>query len=134
MELIRELREFVDLLIRSGPISDCNPHEAEVVKPAKQADHAGDIIRIELAPCKSLIHDRHIWSGFFEFDTGELISKGGPDGIEVRLEVCLGTRAGVLHQTYNCFFLSFRPIIFTLNVGTHRRQNHGTEGAEEKNK
>src|SRR6266480_4368793 len=83
---------------------------------------------------KPLIHDRHIWSVFFKLDAGKFISKGRPDGIQVSLEVRLGTRAGVLHQTDNRFFLSFRPIISTLDVGTNRRQNHGTEGAEEKNK
>ena len=134
MEPIRKLREIVNLLIRCGPISDCNSHEAEIVKPAKHADHAGDIIRIDLAPCKPLIHNRHIGSVFFKLDTGKFISKGRPDGIQVSLEVRLGTRAGVLHQTDNRFFLSFRPIIFTLDVGTNRRQNHGTEGAEEKDK
>src|ERR1700686_2984418 len=86
MELIRELREIVDLMIRSGPISDCNSHEAEIVKPAKQADHAGDVLRIDLAPCKTLIHDGHIWSGFFKLDAGKFISKGRPDGIQVSLE------------------------------------------------
>src|SRR6266481_1903371 len=134
MELIRELREIVELFIRSGPISYCNSHEAEIAKPAKQADHAGDVIRIDLAPCKPLIHNRHIWSVFFKLDAGKFISQGRPDGIQVSLEVRLGARAGVLHQTDNRFLLSFRPIIFTLDVGTHRRQNHGTEGAEEKNK
>src|ERR1700682_4120698 len=134
MELIRELREIVELMIRSGPISDCNSHEAEIVKPAKQADHAGDVLRIDLAPCKTLIHDGHIWSGFFKLDAGKFISKGRPDGVQVSLEVRLGTRVSVLHQADNRFFLSFRPIIFTLDVGAHRRQNHGAEGAEEKNK
>src|SRR5437016_1761838 len=134
MELIRELGEVVDLLIRSGPISDSNSHEAEVVKPAKQADHAGDIIRIDLAPCKSLMHDGHIWSGLFELDASKFISKRRPDGIQVCLEVRLGTRTSVLDQTDNRLFLSFRPIIFALDVGTHGRQNHGSEGAEKKNK
>src|SRR6266480_3165969 len=90
MELIRELREVVELLIRSGPINDCNSHEAEIVKPAKHADHAGDIIGIDLAPCKPLIHDRHIWSVFFKLDAGKFISKGRPDGIQVSFEVPLG--------------------------------------------
>src|ERR1700719_3441244 len=104
MELICELREIVDLMIRSGPISDGNSHEAEIVKPAKQADHAGDVIRIDLALCKPLIHDRHIWSVFFKLDAGKLISQGRPDGIQVSLEVRLGTRASVLYQTDNRFF------------------------------
>src|SRR5229473_3747406 len=134
MELIRELREIVDLVIPSSPISNGHSHETEIVKPAKQADHAGDILRIDLAPCKPLIYDRHIWSGFFKLDAGKFISQGRPDGIQVRLEVRLGTRVSVLHQANNRFFLSFRPIILTLDVGAHRRQNHGTEGAEEKNK
>src|ERR1700730_7214969 len=134
MELVCELREIVDLVIRSGPISNGNTHEAEIVKPAKQAVHAGDILRIDLAPCKPLIYDRHIWIGFFKLDAGKFISEGRPDGIQVSLEVRLGTRAGVLHQTDHRFFLSFRPIIFALDVGPHRRQNHGLEGPEEKNR
>src|SRR5256885_7741386 len=76
MEPIRKLREIVDLLIRCGPISDGHSHEAEIVKPAKHADHAGDIIRIDLAPCKPLIHDGHIGSVFFKLDTGKFIAKG----------------------------------------------------------
>ena len=107
MELVCELREIVDLVIRSGPISNGNTHEAEIVKPAKQADHAGDILRIDLAPCKPLIYDRHIWIGFFKLDAGKFISEGRPDGIQVRLEVRLGSRAGVLHQADHRFFLSF---------------------------
>src|SRR5438309_12126357 len=98
MELIRELREIVDLAIPSTPITNGNSHETEIVKPAKQADHAGDALRIDLAPCKPLIHDRHMWSGFFKLDAGKFISQVRPDGMQVRLEVRLGTRAGVMHR------------------------------------
>src|SRR5260370_18430678 len=98
MELIRELREIVDLVIPTSPISNGHSHETEIVKPAKQADHAGDILRIDLAPCKPLIYYRHIWSGFFKLDAGKFISQGRPVAIHVRLEVPLVTRAGVLHH------------------------------------
>ena len=134
MELIRELGEIIDLFIPRRPINDRNPHEGEVVKPAEQADHPGDIISMDLTSGKPLIHDGHVWSGFFKFDTSKFFSQGRPNGIQVGLEVRLGTRTGVLHQTDNRFLLSFRPIIFTLGVGPYGRQDHGSEGAEEKNK
>src|SRR2546430_16965859 len=117
MEPIRELGEIIDLFIPRRPINDRNPHEGEVVKPAEQADHPGDIIRMDLTSGKPLIHDGHVWSGFFKIDKSKFLSQGRPNGIQERFEVGWGIRNGLVRQTDNRFYLSFRPKILTLGGG-----------------
>jgi len=133
MELIRELREIVELFIRSGPISYCNSHEAEIVKPAKQADHAGDVIRL-IWPLVTLIHNR-LFGVCFSSSMRQIYLPGAPGWHSGKLWKSLGSlelRTAI--RLITASFLSFRTNNLHPGCRHAPKQNHGTEGAEEKNR
>ena len=132
MELFGYPIQFSNVVVAFGPELDHGRHEFDMAKPAKQRDHAGNIIGViapfdEPLPCGGKIRNR-----FFQFEAGFLIAHRNSDRLAIIVVIGLATSLGIAQKGEHRPLLPLGPQAFSFRIGAGGHQDAHAFGGQQK--
>ncbi len=129
MQFFRDGEDCRDTFVGRGPDIDRPGHEADVLESAKQANHAGDVVRM-IAPFQKASPDQGgVRIGLAQLETCLAIAQRDRDVFLIAPIVRLGVGLGIASERMKGFLLALGPKALPTDEGASGRKHIQADAA-----